>query len=624
MSTFPPIAEYAFLSNCEQSCLVAPDGAIEWLCLPRPDSPSVFGALLDRASGEFRFGPSNALVPQHRRYVPGTMVLETTWQTPTGWLTVHDLLVMGPTAANKRRLDYHRAPSDFGATGVLLRIATCDSGRVEVMVNCAPLFGYGTTGGTWAYDGDGYESMTVAAKEGDVRLNVAGTIRLGVLGARCYGRTTLTEGESAFVTLSWGADAVPGTAEEAVQALDATVDYWRDWLSAAKFPDHPWRPYIIRSALTLKGLSYAPTGAIMAAATTSLPETPGGERNWDYRFTWIRDSAFMLRSLYRLGFDWEAVEYFGFIVDAVSGGDLNRPFELQIMYGIGGERDLTERTLDHMSGYDGARPVRVGNGAWNQHQHDVWGMLLDAIGVQFRRGVAEIVMPVWEGIASFVEAALKHWREPDQGIWEVRGEPKQFTASKVMCWVAAQRGADMARLRGAAERAERWQAGADEIRAEVLDKGVSDRGVFRQHYETDDLDASLLLLPIMGFLPPDDKRVRATVLAIADELTEDGFVLRYRTDTTDTGFSGKEGTFTICSFWLVTALAMIGETERARALCQKLLSFAGPLQLYAEEIDTTTGQHLGNFPQAFTHLALIEAVSLLIGSEPGEGPASAA
>ena len=360
----------------------------------------------------------------------------------------------------------------------------------------------------------------------------------------------------------------------------------------------------------------------MAASTTSLPETPGGARNWDYRFTWIRDSAFMLRSLYRLGFDWEAVEYWGFVVDAVSGGDLNRKMELQIMYGIGGERDLTERTLDHLSGYQGARPVRVGNGAWNQQQHDVWGMILDALDVQFHSGATQIVAPVWEALAGFVDAALRHWREPDQGIWEVRGDPKHFTASKMMCWVAASRGADLAEQRGADERAKRWRAGADEIMAEILDKGVSKRGVFRQHYETDDLDASLLLLPIMGFLPPDDKRIKATVLAIADELTQDGLVLRYRVEGTDTGFEGEEGTFTICSFWLVTALAMIGETERARALCQKLLSFAGPLQLYAEEIDATTGLHLGNFPQAFTHLALIEAVSLLIQSDQEGNSAS--
>jgi alpha,alpha-trehalase len=619
MSTFPPIADYGLLSNCEQSCLVAPNGAVEWLCLPRPDSPSVFGALLDRSAGTFRFGPTNAQVPQQRRYLPGTMVLETTWQTPTGWMTVQDFLAVGPVAGGARRADYHRAPADSGAVGALVRIATCISGRVEVMVNCSPLFNYGTAAGTWSYKGEGYDAMTVAPHEGDIRLELAGSIQLGVLGARSYGRSTLTEGQSAFMVLSWGDANVPASQQEAFSALNTTVDFWRGWLSAANIPDHPWKPHLDRSALTLKALSYAPSGAIMAAATTSLPETPGGERNWDYRFTWIRDSSFMLRSLYRLGFDWEAIEYFGFILDAVTGGDLNRVPELQIMYGIGGERDLTERTLDHLSGYRGARPVRVGNGAWNQHQHDVWGMILDALDVQFRRGAAQIVPPVWEGLAGFVEAALEHWREPDQGIWEVRGDPKHFTASKVLCWVAAARGADLAEERGDGKRAQRWRAGADKIKAEVLDKGVSARGVFRQHYKTDGLDASLLLLPIMGFLPPDDKRIIATVLAIADELTEDGLVLRYKVEGTDTGFEGKEGTFTICSFWLVTALAMIGETERARALCQKLLSFAGPLGLYAEEIDTTAGEHLGNFPQAFTHLALIEAVSQLIEMEPKEG-----
>jgi alpha,alpha-trehalase len=614
-SMFPPIADYAFLSNCEQSCLIAPNGAVEWLCLPRPDAPSVFGALLDRTAGMFRFGPTTTQVPQHRRYVPGTMVLETTWQTPTGWMVVQDFLAIGPVQHEGRRPDYHRAPADFGAVGALVRIATCISGRVEAVVNCGPLFNYGSTNGTWDYKGDGYDAMTIAPPEGDLRLDLSGTIPLGVLGARCYGRTTLTQGQSAFVALSWGDARVPASLDEAQSSLDITVNYWRDWLSSAKIPDHPWKTYLDRSALTLKGLSYAPTGAIMAASTTSLPETPGGARNWDYRFTWIRDSAFMLRSLYRLGFDWEAIEYWGFVIDAVSGGDLKNKLELQIMYGIGGERDLTERTLDHLSGYEGARPVRVGNGAWNQQQHDVWGMIVDALDVQFHAGATQIVAPIWEGVAGFVDEALRRWREPDQGIWEVRGDPKQFTASKVMCWVAAARGADLADERGDTERAQRWRAGADEIKAEVLDKGLSDRGVFRQHYETDDLDASLLLLPIMGFLPPDDKRISSTVLAIADELTQDGLVLRYKVEGTDTGFDGEEGTFTICSFWLVTALAMIGETERAHALCQKLLSFAGPLQLYAEEIDATTGQHLGNFPQAFTHLALIEAVSLLIESD---------
>jgi GH15 family glucan-1,4-alpha-glucosidase len=416
------------------------------------------------------------------------------------------------------------------------------------------------------------------------------------------------------MAISWE-DSAPTTQDQVDLDLATTVAFWRDWLATGTFPDHPWRPYIERSALTLKGLSYAPTGAIMAASTTSLPETPGGARNWDYRYTWIRDTGFMLRSLYRLGFDWEAREYFAFVLESVTQGDGNQPFELQIMYGIGGERDLTERTLDHLSGYDGARPVRVGNGAWNQLQNDVWGMLLDGVDEHWKQGAAQIVHSTWEGLAGLVEDALAHSGDQDQGIWEIRGEPQHFTASAVLCWVAADRGADLARRRGDSARAERWRDGADALKQQILEKGVDERGRFRQAYGKDDLDASLLLIPIMGFLPPDDERVKATVLAIADELTEDGLVLRYKVDSTDTGFEGKEGTFTICSWWLVSALSMVGEVERARRLCKKLLSFAGPLNLYAEEIDATTGEHLGNFPQAFTHLALIDAVLQLIDAE---------
>jgi GH15 family glucan-1,4-alpha-glucosidase len=488
---------------------------------------------------------------------------------------------------------------------------------VEVQANCLPMFDYGRTMAPWVYDEDGYDDATVQC--GDLTLRMASSLRLGILGSRLYARTALEEGETGWIALSWGG-AVPASADDAFEQLGRTEKYWRDWLGAASIPDHPSRPYIERSALALKGLSYAPTGAIMAAGTTSLPETPGGERNWDYRFTWIRDSAFMLRALHALGFDWEAVEYFAFVLEAVSGAARDDgDWHLQIMYGIGGETDLTEQTLDHLSGYRNSRPVRIGNGAFDQQQHDVWGMLLDSLATHARRDGA-VAPAVWEAIAGLVDEAIAQAPEPDQGIWEMRGDPKHFVASKVMCWVAADRGSRLARNRDDEARATRWREAADAIKAEVLEKGVDDRGVFVQHYDTHDLDASNLLIPIMGFLPHDDARVRATVMAIADELTQDGLVLRYRVDSADDGLSpDAEGTFTICSFWLVSALAMIGEIDRAHALFEKLLSFAGPLLLYAEEIDVTTGQHLGNFPQAFTHLALIDAALRLIAAEDAAG-----
>jgi GH15 family glucan-1,4-alpha-glucosidase len=615
MSSFPPIAAYGFVSDCEVSTLIAPDGSVEWLCLPRPDSPSVFGALLDRSAGHFRVGPSNADVPDQRRYVPGTNVLETTWHTPTGWMTVYDVLVIGPAPTEERRPEYRRAPGDDVAQGTLLRIAECFSGRVELQIECLPQFDYGRSSGEWQYSDGGYGHVRV--EHGDISLTMASSMRLGFVGARTYGRTTLEHGDRAWVALSWR-EALPADVDDALDQLHSTEKFWRDWLSLAQVADHRWRPYIERSALALKGLSYAPTGAIMAAATTSLPETPGGERNWDYRYTWIRDSAFMLRALHDLGFDWEAYEYFAFILDAVGRQAIeNGEVQLQIMYGIGGEADLTEHTLDHLSGYLHSKPVRIGNGAYDQHQHDVWGMILDSLCTHAKRG-GEVPHDLWEGIAGMVETAISRAPEPDQGIWEMRGAPQHFVASKVMCWVAIDRGIKLAQARDDDERVTRWQQAADALRDEILAKGLDARGSFTQYYGTDALDASLLLIPIMGFLPPDDEHVRTTVLAIADELTQDGLVLRYRVATTDDGMSGEEGTFTICSFWLVSALAMIGEVHRARQLFEKLLSFAGPLLLYAEEIDVHTGYHLGNFPQAFTHLSLIDAAARLLVHEPGD------
>ena len=608
-SPFPPIADYAFLSDCEVTALVAPSGNVEWLCLPRMDSPSVFGAILDRDAGGFRFGPADITVPNDRRYLPGTAVLETSWGTPQGWVIIRDVLLIGPWKhADARSGTHRRPPTDYDAEHVLLRTVRCVNGEMQLSVDCEPVFDYGRLLGRWEYTGEGYHQVACKAGGSDMTLTLTSDINLGFEGPRAIGRTLLKEGESRFCALSWGGGDPPRTFDDAYKRLVWTAHHWQHWLARGRFPDHPWRKYLERSALTLKGLTYAPTGAIIAAPTTSLPETPGGERNWDYRYTWLRDSTFALWGLYTLGFDWEANDFLYFVFDAAGDG------ELQIMYGVGGERELTERTLDHLHGYEGARPVRIGNGAYNQRQHDMWGALLDSVYLH-TKSRDHLDERVWPILVKQVEEALLHWREPDRGIWEVRGEPRHFTSSKVMCWVAADRGARLARLREETDLAERWQAGADEIHADILANGVDGRGVFTQFYGTDALDASALLMPLVRFLPATDERIRRTVLAIADDLTVGGLVLRYRTEQTDDGLSGEEGSFTICSFWLVSALVEIGEVSRARRLSERLLSFASPLGLYGEELDPSTGRHLGNFPQAFTHLALINALMHVIQAE---------
>jgi GH15 family glucan-1,4-alpha-glucosidase len=493
---------------------------------------------------------------------------------------------------------------------VLLRLVKCVQGTVEINLDCEPAFDYGGLAADWSYPEAGYH-RAVATSEGiDVSLQVVTSLRLGFEGPRARARSSLREGEVAFAALGWSRHPLPESYEEANRWVGRTARHWQEWLKHGTFPDHPWRTYLQRSALTLKGLTYLPTGAMVAAATTSLPETPGGARNWDYRYSWIRDSTFMLWGLYTLGFDEEANDFFYFVADVAEAEES----QLQVMYGIGGENKLEEQELDHLSGYDYARPVRIGNGAYNQDQHDVWGAVLDSIYLH-TRSRDQLPERIWPIIRRQVETALDNWREPDRGIWEVRGQPSHFTSSKLMCWVAADRGARLAQLRDDARMAERWRAAADEIHADICEHAIDDRGVFVQHYETTALDASVLLMPLVRFLPAQDPRIRATVLAIADELTEDGLVLRYRITETDDGLEGEEGTFAICSFWLVSALCEIGEIRRARALCEKLLSYASPLQLYAEEIDPRTGRHLGNFPQAFTHLALINAVMHVIRFE---------
>ncbi len=521
-SPYPPIADYGFLSDCEVTALVAPSGSIEWMCLPRLDCPSVFGSLLDRDAGWFRLGPEDMSVPADRRYLPGTMVLETSWDCGEGWIIVRDCLVMGPWRhEHPERTTHTRPPTDYDAEHTLLRMVRCVNGSVQLTSD----------------------------------------IRIGLEGPSAQARTLLREGDTRFCALSWGSRTPPEDYEEAYKRLTWTAHHWQHWLARGSFPDHRWRPHLTRSALTLKGLTFAPTGAIAAAATTSLPETPRGERNWDYRYSWIRDATFALWGLFTLGFEWEASDYFAFITDLVErdGGNL------QIVYGIDGKCDLEEHVLEHLHGYQGARPVRIGNAAYRQQQNDVWGVVLDSLYLH-TKSRDRLDERVWQMARHQVEHALENWREPDCGIWEIRGEPKHFTSSKLACWVAADRGARLARLREDADTARLWQKAADEIHADICTNALDDRGVFTQHYETTALDASLLLMPLLRFLPPDDPRIRATVLAIADELTRDGLVLRYQVDETDDGLAGEEG-------------------------------------------------HLGNFPQAFTHLALINAVMHVISNE---------
>jgi GH15 family glucan-1,4-alpha-glucosidase len=608
-SPFTPIAEYAFLSNCHTGALVAPDGGIDWLCVPRFDSPSVFGMLLDREAGTFRFGPFGVNVPSARVYEGGSNTALTEWHTRSGWAIVRNALTMGPRRGEDTITPHTRPPADADADHELVRVVECISGTMEVELVCEPVFDYGRVPADWQLVGQDRHIADATGAGQTIRLRT--DMALGIEGNRVRARRILGEGEKLFCALTWseGLEA-PATVEEAEARLDETTRYWRSWLSGARIPDHRYREAVERSALAIKGLTYMPTGATVAALTTSLPETPGGERNWDYRYTWMRDSTFTLQALHFLNLDWEADEFMQFVADLELNGDGG----LQIMYGIDGRRDLKEWTVDELSGYAGARPVRVGNGAFDQRQNDVFGAALDSILLHTRRS-KRLPRRLWPLVQSQAECAMKVWQNPDQGIWEARGAPQHYVSSKLMCWVALDRASKLAHIRGDGEMETSWRAIADEIKDDILTNGVDSRGVLRQHYETDNLDASTLLAALFGFLPPDDERLRASVLAIADELTDRGFVLRYRTDETDDGLAGREGTFLICSFWLVSALAIIGEMQRAIDLMDKLLAVGSSLGLYAEEFDADTGRHLGNFPQAFSHLALIEAAARIILAE---------
>src|SRR3954470_18566006 len=526
IGAFPPIADYAYLSDCEVGALVAPSGNVEWMCPPKFDAPSVFGALLDRDAGRFRVGPADVLVPASRRYLPGTMILETTWMSRTGWLVVYDFLAVGPWHhEDEREVKHRRAPADYEAEDCIVRIGACVQGVIDLNLECAPQFDYAQRPGRWEYTGPGYNQALASAEDYRLKLRLNSSMRIGFEEKLAAARTTLRESQSAFASLSWSdSRRAPETTDEAFEWMQKTANFWREWLSQGTFPDHRWRSYLERSAMALKGMSYAPTGAVIAAPTTSLPREPGGERNWDSRYTFLRDAAFTLWALYSLDFDWEADDFFYFLADQA-----DEDGSLRNLYPVGGHEvaELDERTLDWLGGYDGARPVRAGNAAYESRQHDVWGAVLDAAYLH-ARSRDKLPERVWPIVRKQVEMAVENWGEPDRGIWAVRDEERHYTSSKVMCWTACDRGARLAELRDEDKIAREWQKVADEIKEDVLANALDERGVFTMHYDTTELAASALLLPLVRFLPSDDYRIRNTVFAIADELVENGLVLRHR------------------------------------------------------------------------------------------------
>ena len=439
-SPFPPIADYAFLSDCHTGALLAPDGSIDWLCVPQFDAPSVFGSLLDREAGLFRVGPFGVTVPSDRHYVPGTNVLITTWKVGSGWLEVCDALVMGPTAGVDHITPHTRPPTDEDAAHMLVRTITCLEGEVELELICEPAFDYGREPAEWTLvDGSRHTADATGAGQ-TVRLQT--DLSLGVEATRIRARHTLVAGERAYAALAWGDDGlpVPADVDDAQRRIDETVRFWRHWLGRARpMADHRWREAIQRSALTIKGLTFMPTGATVAALTTSLPETPGGERNWDYRYTWMRDSTFTLQALHLLGLDGEAEEFMQFVADLEPNSDGG----LQIMYGIDGRRDLTESFREDLTGYSGAHPVRIGNGAFDQRQNDVFGAVLDSI-LKHTMHSQRLPRRLWPIVQAQAECATKVWGQPDQGIWEARGKPQHYVSSKLMCWVAMDRAAKLA------------------------------------------------------------------------------------------------------------------------------------------------------------------------------------
>lgn len=588
-----PIAEHGLIGDLRSAALVGTNGTIDWYCCPRFDAPSVFASILDaERGGSFELAPD---VPTRTKqfYFPDTNVLITRFFADDGVGEIQDFM---PVVDDSREADRHR----------LIRRVVCVRGALPFRARVAPRFEYGTAPHT--VHAEAGQAVFASAS---LRLALTSTVPIEVDGPDVWALFKLHEGEAAVFTIDKiGGDVAPRfcAVAEAEREFNATVRYWRRWLSQSRYRGR-WREMVHRSALTLKLLTYAPTGAIVAAPTTSLPEQIGGERNWDYRYVWIRDAAFCVYAMLRLGFTDEAEAFMGFVTEHVQrppDGPSGPTGPLQIMYGIDGCRDLPERELPHLEGYRGSAPVRVGNAAVDQLQLDIYGALIDSLYLYDKWG-KPISSAHWDSISELVDWVCDHWDQPDEGVWETRGGRKTFLYSRLMCWVAIERAMRLARHRGLPADMVRWGAVRDTIYRRIMSHGWSaERHAFTQYEDSDILDASLLMMPLAKFIAPTDPKWLATLDALGEDLVSDSLVYRYDPQASPDGLQGEEGTFSICSFWYVEALTRAGRLDEARLAFEKMLTYANHLGLYAEEIGHT-GEQRGNFPQAFTHLALISA-----------------
>jgi GH15 family glucan-1,4-alpha-glucosidase len=580
-----PIEGYALIGDTQTAALVADDGSIDWLCVPRFDSGACFAALLgDTSNGHWGIGPASGARATRRRYRDGTLVLETEWDTPEGTVRLVDCM-----PARDQHID-------------VVRMVEGVSGRVRMTMDLTIRFDYGSIL-PWVRRVDG----GVTFVSGPYALRLATPVRLRGHDFRHTAEFEVSAGDRVPFVLTGSASHLPWPeVPDATEALDRTTAFWEDWSKGCTYAGE-WPEMVLRSAITLKALTFAPTGGIVAAPTTSLPEWLGSVRNWDYRYCWLRDATFTIYSLTSAGFKEEAVAFRDWLLRAVAGD----PAHLQIMYGAAGERRLDEYTVDWLHGYAASRPVRVGNAAHRQYQLDVYGEVVDAMHQMRCLGVEEDPN-AWALQTAILEFLEDGWRQPDEGIWEVRGGRRDFVHSKVMAWVAFDRAVAATETFGLDGPADRWRAARDEVHREVLEHGYdAERNTFTQSYGSSALDASTLMIPLVGFLPPDDPRVAGTVDAVQRELVHDGFVLRYHSEQGVDGLPPGEGAFLPCSFWLADALGLLGRTEEARALFERLAGLSNDVGLLSEEYDPAAGRMLGNFPQAFTHVSLVNTASNL-------------